>query len=201
MKVLITLALTLLSLFTHLQMQARSVNSDTCIDQLRPLKFKPVDNQTILVYKAAIPDFIARLKDCQPDYKYAADYQDRAFEITVPKYFKWENFDVVRSGSQFGDGNFQFLIYQHDDTVNRRIEIAYDFQDKDRNGFFQRIADKKLEVITKEVNGRTIYYYRNFDGFYIGRIHLDRNTIVYYATMDEKYTPELEKAILSFKWF
>ena len=111
--------------------QQRMMREDSCITRLESVKFKEAENGKIKILKDSVPDMIKLIKYCSANFKYPDSYQDRSFELTVPKYLKKLSYG-------YGDNNFYYSFNDSndDDSLTMSIVVYYDFNGSYKNFFF-----------------------------------------------------------------
>jgi hypothetical protein len=164
--------------------------NDNCVIS-KFIHFRGLDSSHLRIQKVPIPDLLARIS-CHNSYHYPARFTDQEFELTVPRYLN-------RTSFQFGDNEFGIRF---DDTsyLKGTIVIEYDFDGHYKPFFLQHINDPEREATKKLIDGRQLWIFRNWDDQYAGRIFLSDNVYISYYTKAVSLLPELQKALVSFKW-
>jgi hypothetical protein len=169
---------------------------DSCIVLLDIFSNKSIDSSNMRIEKAPVKDLIKRIKDCGNGYKYDSGYQDKAFEISVPKYLKNRYYT-------FGDYNFCFNFYDtasKDNSTDRAIVVYYDFDSSYRRFLLNEIAAGRRTVIADKATGREMYLNVDVDDKFCGQLFSENNTIIFYCTRDKRFEQELQRSILNFRW-
>jgi len=114
------------------------------------------------------------------------------FELSIPSY-------LTKFGNGYGDENFDFYFYDEGDKV-AKIVFSYDFTGKYRSWFMAHIHEPERKASEKSINGLSIWAFRNFDDQYAGIVFLSNNLYIAYYTTQASRIPDLEKALVTFKW-
>jgi len=167
------------------------INND-CIIENSPITFIDKDKKRSIIHKKEIPDLISSLKNCETEFKYSGEYEDSKFEMMIPNDMKFFQFE-------YGNDNFGYQFYTNDKEYSNSITIYYDFIERNKNHFYERIEEGKLKVEIEKVNGKNIYYFKNWQKRNCGKIFLGKKQSVMYCTSNIEREEELKEMILTFK--
>jgi len=175
--------------------QPRIMNMDSCIITMRSVKYVDLDTAKVKVLKYKIDDIIKRIKFCSTDFEYPLNYEDRPFEMIIPKYLKELSYG-------YGNNNFYYSFNDsnNNDSLTCSVVVYYDFDGSYKRFFFNQIIEKKEEVDIKYFGSAKMYLFDNWRKFKCGKLFLDKNTFVFYCTSNPLREIDLRKSILTFSW-
>ena len=159
---------------------------------IKPIIFIEKDNKNWYVHKNDIPDLISLLKNCKNEFRYSDEYKDDEFEFMIAEDMKYFQYG-------FGNDNFSYQFYTNDEEYSNSITVYYDFANRNKNHFFKRIGEGKLQVEMEELKGKQIYYFKNWQNRNCGEIFLGKRQSIMYCTSNVEREKELKEMILTFK--
>lgn len=180
---------------TLLYAQEKTFNIDSCIVSLNTISISNKSNGVIKITKKRVVDIITAIKNCKSDYSFPSFYEDRKFELFAPNFIKKVSYG-------YGDNNFYYSFNDsnNNDSLTCSIVVYYDFDGSYKKFFLGDAEMKKQKVVIKTFGKRTMYLFKNWQEFYCGKLFLDKNTFIFYATSNKKLEGLLQKSILTFKW-
>lgn len=170
----------------------KSVNSRTCIFQIKLVDLIPIDTFYNEVRKPKISKLIDYLTSCNLKYTFDDKYQDREFRLAIPRYLSKVSYEL---------GDQHFAIVLNDTTsFDRTIVFSYDLDDSYKKHFLthDNIGFKKIDTI--RLNNQTIYRFINWDDRNAGTIFTSNHLDVSYFTRSKDFESELEEVVSKFKW-
>jgi hypothetical protein len=171
----------------------KPVTETTCIDEIDLIKVSQINSINNMISKPKVDKLIRYLKACSPEYKYIDNYQDKAFNLVVPKYLSY-----ISTGR--GDQHFELVLGDAPEIQDRTITFSYDFDDSYKARFLSHDDTGEKKTGEVKLNGKTIYRSINWQGRASGTIFLSNHLEVSYYTKSKKFVPELEEVISKFNW-
>ena len=170
----------------------KAVDSNTCIFQIKIVDLSTIDSLHTKVKKPKIERLINYLTSCDPNYTFDNKYQDREFQLLIPKY-------LTKVSYELGDQHFA-IVLRDATSFERAIVFSYDLDNSYKNHFLthDNMGFKKKGII--KLNGQTIHRFVNWDNRNAGTIFTSNHLHISYFTKSKKFEPELEKVISNFKW-
>ena len=164
---------------------------DTCV-MIKYIHSTLLDSNRLHIQKDPIPNLVARLKSCNSQYHYSYNFTDHAFELIIPGYL---------TNVGYGNSDDEFDIYFYDaDDVKGKIVFSYDFAGAYKPWFMEHIHAPERKATEKSINGIKVWTFLNWDGKFAGLIFLTDKLFIAYYTPLVSNIPDLEKALVTFKW-
>jgi hypothetical protein len=164
---------------------------DTCV-MIKYIHSTPLDSDRLHILKDPIPNLVARLRSCNSQYHYSYNFTDHPFELIIPGY-------LTKVGYGNSDEKFDIYFYDADETKGK-IVFSYDFAGAYKPWFMEHIHALEREATEKSINGTKVWTIRNWDGEFAGFIFLTDTLSISYYTPLASNIPDLEKALITFKW-
>ena len=170
----------------------KSVNSRTCIFQIKLVDLIPIDTFYNEVRKPKILKLIDYLTSCDPKYAFDDKYQDKEFRLAIPKYLSKVSYEL-------GDQHFA-IVLRDTTSLERAIVFTYDLDDSYKNHFLthDNMGFKKIDTI--QLKSQTIHRFINWDDRKAGTIFTSNHLHVSYFTKSKDFEHELEEVISKFIW-
>ena len=169
----------------------KRIDSSTCIFHIRVAQIISIDSLHSKIKKPKIERLINYLSSCDSKYVFDSTFQDKKFELVIPKYFFKVTYEL---------GNQHFAIVLWDSTSERTIDFTYDLDDSYKNYFLKNDKAGFKKSGTVKLNGQTIYRFTNYDDRYAGTIFVNNHLEISYFTKSKVYERELQEIISKFNW-
>jgi len=168
------------------------IASSTCIFEIKIVDLISIDSSHNEVVKPKIERLVSYLRSCEPKYTFDSKYQDKKFELVVPKY-------LSRVSYELGDQHFA-IVLRDTTSFERAIVFSYDLEDRYKNHFLthDNLGFKKLGTV--ESNNQTIYRFVNWDDRNAGTIFSSNHMSISYFTKSKNFEQELQEVINKFGW-
>lgn len=170
----------------------KSVDSNTCVYQIRLVDLLSIDTLHNEVRKPKIERLVKYLSSCDPKYRFDTTYQDKEFRLIIPKYLSEISYEL-------GDQHFA-IVLRDTTSYQRTIVFTYDLNDNFKNYFLSRGQMKESKVMTIKSGDHTLYRFLNWDERNAGTIFTSNHLFISYFTKSKAFEPELEEVIANFKW-
>jgi hypothetical protein len=164
---------------------------DTCV-RIKYFHSTSLDGDHLHIKKDPIPNLIARLKSCHPQFHYSYSFTDHPFELIIPGY-------LTKIGYGDADEKFEICFYDADDTKGKMV-ITYDFAGEYQRWFMEHIHDPEEKATERSINGTKVWSFLNQDGQFAGIIFITDYLSIAYYTHSAFLISNLEKALVTFKW-
>lgn len=164
---------------------------DTCV-MIKYIHSTPMDGNRLLIKKDPIPNLVARLRSCSSQYHYSYSFTDHPFELIIPDY-------LTKVGYGYSNENFEIDFYDADDKEGKII-FSYDFAGARKSWFMDQTHAPESKATEKSINGTKLWAFRNWNGEFAGFIFLTDQLSISYYTPLASHIPDLEKALVTFKW-
>jgi hypothetical protein len=169
-----------------------TVDENTCVFKIKLVDLIPTDTLNNYVVKPKIERLVDYLSSCDPKYTFDRKFQDRSFQLIVPKY-------LCKVSYELGDQKFA-IVLRDTTSFERTIVFSYDLDDSYKKHFLTHDNMGFKKVGTLKLNGQIINRFINWDDSIAGTIFTSNHLHISYFTKSKDFEVKLEEIISKFNW-